>query len=160
MCPLRLVDDGRAGPAAVGILVPPARRTFVIVRPRSLSFDLLVLGDARGTAFREFDREQAGRAAEALFDALGKWSTKGDGRIELCPANNPGDERAEMFQLRVHVGPFHLLACDRRPGQPYIPLLFSDAACGRSASAGIASLFCPPIEIEQEFYLNTRNFRH
>jgi hypothetical protein len=31
MCPLRRVEDDRAGPSALGILVPPGRRTFLIV---------------------------------------------------------------------------------------------------------------------------------
>jgi hypothetical protein len=152
MCPLRLVADDRAGPTAVGILVPPARRTCLIVRPRSLPFDLLVLSEARGTAFRGFDREQAGRAAEALFDALTGWA-----------AGNPGcvEENASgaSFEVRVHVGPFHLLVCDRQPGQPYAPLLFADAAAARAAAGHIATLLCPPAGVEQEFYLNSHHFQ-
>lgn len=153
MCPLRLVADDRAGPAAVGILVPPARRTFLIVRPRSLPFDLLVLADACGTAFRDFDREQAGRAAEALFDALTGWSAGSPGRVEETAASGEG------FEVRVHVGPFHLLVCDRRPGQPYAPLLFADADSARAAAGRVATVLRPPADVEQEFYLNSRHFR-
>jgi hypothetical protein len=146
MSPLRLVADDKAGPNAVGILVPPARRTFLIVRPRSLPFDLLVLAEADGTTFRDFDREQASRAAEALFDALAEGSP---GCVELT----------ESFQVRVHVGPFHLLACERRAGQPYAPLVLPDADSARAAAARITSLLFPSDGVEQEFYLNTRHFQ-
>jgi hypothetical protein len=157
MSTLRLVADDRAGPAAVGILVPPSRRTFLIVRPRPLPFDLLVLADARGTAFREFDHEQARRAAESLFDALGDWSGGGAGRVEETAA--PGGATNGSRQLRVHVGPFHLLACDRRPGQPYVPFLFANAASAGAAADRLMALLRPPAGTEQEFYFNTRSFQ-
>jgi hypothetical protein len=157
MCALRLVADDRAGPSAVGILAPPARRTFVIVRPRSLPFDLLVLADARGTAFRGFDREQAGRAAEALFDALAARAEASPGRVQTTTTCDPTD--GDGYQVRVHAGPFHLLVCAREPGQPYTPLSFPDAAAARTAADGIAALLCPPAGVDQEFYLNTRHFQ-
>ena len=73
MCPLRRVEDHHAGPSALGILVPPGRRTFLIVRPRSLPWDLLLLRPDSATAFHELYREQAGRIAEALYEELGNW---------------------------------------------------------------------------------------
>jgi hypothetical protein len=158
MCPLRLVADDRAGPAAVGILVPPLRRTFVIVRPRSLPFDLLVLAEARGVGFREFDRDQAGRAAEALFDALSNWSST-SGRVEESAAADSGGMASAGLHVRVHIGPFHLLACERRPGQPYAPLHFADTESARLAVDRLTDLLCPAAGTEQEFYLNTRNFQ-
>jgi hypothetical protein len=157
MSAIRLVEGDRAGPAAVGILVPPLRRTFLIVRPRSLSFDLLVLAEANGTAFREFDRDQASRAGEALFDTLGAWSSRGC--IEESAVPPTADSAPGGFHLRVHVGPFHLIACERRPGQPYMPLQFTDPACLRDAVTHLSRLLCPPPGVEQEFYLNTRNFQ-
>ncbi len=158
MCALRLVTADRAGPGAVGILVPPARRTFLIVRPRPLPFDLLLLAEARGTAFRDFDREQAGRVAEALFDALSEWSRGGAGRVEVSAARS-GGVRAEGFHVCVHVGPFHLLACGRRPGQAYDALSFPDAATARTAAEQLGALLSPPEGAEQEVYLNTRHFQ-
>jgi hypothetical protein len=158
MCPFRLVADDKAGPAAVGILVPPARRTFVIVRPRSLPYDLLVLAEARGMAFRDFDREQAGRVAESLFDALGEWSRGGPGRVDVTGVAGPAGG-ADGFFVRVHVGPFHLLACARRAGEPYVPFLFADAGSARADAGRLAALLCPPPGAEQEVYLNTRHFQ-
>jgi hypothetical protein len=156
MSALRLVADDRAGPAAVGILVPPSRRTFLIVRPRSLPLDLLVLAESAGTAFREFEREQASRAAEALFDLLAEWSGSNPVRVECAPA---AGDAADAFYLRVQVGPFHLLACDRRPGHPYVPLAFADFASARSTAERVTRLLCPPPGSDQEVYLNTRNFQ-
>ena len=102
MCPLRLVAADRAGPTAVGILVPPSRRPCLIVRPRSISFDLLVLAEARGITFREFDREQAGRAAEALFDTLVEWSSRRiECRIGSEMADSSENERVPAISRRA-----------------------------------------------------------
>jgi hypothetical protein len=49
--------------------------------------------------------------------------------------------------------------CARRPGQPYAPLLFADAAAARDAADDITTLLCPPAGVDQEFYLNTRHFQ-
>ncbi len=157
MSALRLVAGDRAGPNAIGILVPPSRRTILIVRPRSLPFDLVVLAAANGLAFREFEHEQAGRAAEALFDALGEWSTAGVGRAACTPVASATS--CDGFHVSVRVGPFHLVACDRRPGQPYAPLLFADGAAAEAAAAGVTALLRPPSGAEQEIYLNTRHFQ-
>jgi hypothetical protein len=156
MCPLRLVADDTAGPTAVGILVPPSRRTFLIVRPRSLPFDLVVLAEARGTAFREFEFERAGRAAEALFDALAELSGVSTAQADCTRV--AGDVLAGFF-VRIGVGPFHLLACDRQPGKPYAPSRFADAVSARAAAGRLTALLCPPAGSEQEFYLNTRHFQ-
>lgn len=156
MCPLRRVADDQAGPSAVGILTPPGRRTFLIVRPRSLFFDLLLLSDARGLVFRDFDREQASRVAEALFDALKDRALNSLDHFEVTAV---GDAMAKGFHVRVHVGVFHLLVCARQPGQPYAPLLFPDVDTARTAMSRLSELLCPPTDIEQEVYLNTYHFQ-
>src|SRR5262245_14490160 len=78
MCAFRRVEDAQAGPRAVGILVPPGNRTVVIIRPRSLSWDLLLLhGQDAGkhpTPFEELDQADAARMARDLFQALKDWS--------------------------------------------------------------------------------------
>ena len=62
MSHFRRVDDERAGSAALGILVPPSRRTFVILRPRSLEWDLpLIRADG---AFHDMSREEASVVAD------------------------------------------------------------------------------------------------
>ena len=154
MCALRRVADDQAGPAALGILIPPGRRTFLILRPRSLSWDLLLLRAPEGTAFREMGREEANATAHALGRALEKWSLgSGSGAVETVSA-----PQGQGFLLRAGVEGFHLLACPRRPGQAYQPAVFADADSARAAADKLAPVLCPPAGVEQELYLNTRNF--
>jgi hypothetical protein len=153
MCPLRRVEDHRAGPSALGILVPPGRRTFLIVRPRSLSWDLVLLHPDSPTAFRELYPEQAGRIAEALFAELDDWSNGSDGSLAevACPDG-------QGFWLHVRVGPFVLALCGRSPGQAYQPLIFPDVEAARTAALQLRPVLCPPVSIDQEVYLNSRHF--
>jgi hypothetical protein len=154
MCALRRVADDQAGPAALGILVPTGRRTFLILRPRSLSWDLLLLRAPGGTAFREMGREEATAAAHAFAQALERWSLgSAGGAVETVPA-----PEGQGFLLRAGVEGFHLLACSRRPGQAYQPAVFADADSARAAADQLASVLCPPAGVEQELYCNTRNF--
>jgi hypothetical protein len=153
MCPLRRVEDQRAGPSALGILVPPGRRTFLIVRPRSLSWDLVLLrADAPG-AFREMHRDEANSLAEELYHALGNWSDGAAGRIEEVASPEGGG-----FWVRVGVGPFALLACGRTPGQPYRPLVFPNGESALVAAGQLRKILRPPRDVEQEVYFNTRHF--
>ncbi len=153
MCPLRRVEGHRAGPSALGILVPPGRRTFLIVRPRSLPWDLLLLRPHSATAFHELYPEQAGRIAEALCDELGSWPKNAANEVEevVC-----ADGRG--FWLRVRAGPFLLLVCGRQPGQPYQPWVFPDVESARGAAEQLRGILRPLEEIDQEVYLNNRHF--
>ena len=155
MCPLRRVEDQRAGPSALGILVPPGRRTFLIVRPRSLPWDLLLLRSDSPNAFRELHRDEAHSLAEELFHALGNWSNGAAGHIEeVASPDGCG------FWLRVGVGPFAFLACGRTPGQPYRPLLFPDGDSALAAAGQLRKILRPPRDVEQEVYFNTQHFAH
>lgn len=153
MCPLRHVEGHRAGPSALGILVPPGRRTFLIVRPRTLSWDLLLLRRSSMSAFQDLAREEAGRAAHELFQALRHWSEDASGHVEevACP-----DGRG--FWVRVRVGAFALLVCARQPGKPYLPLTFADKDTALSAAEQVRRVLRPPAHIDQEVYLNTLHF--
>jgi hypothetical protein len=152
MCPLRRVDGDRAGPAALGILVPPGRRTFLILRPRSLPWDLLLLRPGMAPAFHDLPQLEATRLAHELSRALLGWDA-GGGRIEQEPVSG-----GEGYWLRVRVGSFSLLTCPRQPGQPYRPLVFTDTDAARTAAAQLAAILCPPPGVEQEMYFNTRHF--
>ncbi|MGH7169477.1 MAG: hypothetical protein ACRELF_07305 [Gemmataceae bacterium] len=153
MCPLRRVEDHRAGPSALGILTPPGRRTFLIVRPRSLSWDLLLSRPDTTNTFRELTREEAQRLADELFQALRQWSEGASGRVEEIPC---ADGRG--YWLRVRVASFALLVCGRQPGQPYQAIAFPDAETAFSAAAQLRGILRPPRDIEQEVYLNTTHF--
>ena len=154
MCALRRVEDERAGPDALGILIPPARRTFLILRPRSLSWDLLLLRGPEGSTFREMSHDEASAAAHAVYRALRDWAAGGAGRVEAVSL-----PQGQGAWLRARVGPFVLLACARRPGQPYHPLVFADAHAAGAAACRLTAILCPPPGVEQEVYFNTRNFK-
>jgi hypothetical protein len=64
MSPLRRVFGERSGPTALGILVPPGRRTVLILRPRALAWDLLLTHPGPAAPFRELGRDEAEAAAE------------------------------------------------------------------------------------------------
>jgi hypothetical protein len=148
---LRRVTDRRAGPAALGILVPPGPRTFLILRPRSLAWDLVLVG-ADG-AFREMGRDEAEAAAAHLGRALDEWAAGGPGAVEAVAAPD-----GRGCWLRVGVGPVTLVACPRDPGRPYRPAVFADPAAARAAAGQLAAVLCPPAGVAQELYFNTRHF--
>jgi hypothetical protein len=148
MCPLRRVDDDRAGPAALGILVPPGGRTFLILRPRSLSWDLLLLRANEDKVFRDMNRDEAQVVSAALFRALGRGA-----QVEaIASPDGPG------YWLRARIGAYGLLACPRLPGQPYQPLDFPNPQAAHAAAEQTAAVLCPPPDVEQECYFNTRHF--
>jgi hypothetical protein len=150
MCALRRVEGERAGPNALGILVPPARRTFLILRPRGLSWDLLLVRDPEGSTFRELGRDEGHAAAQDLYRSL-------EGQPdETCVEARPAAEGGSW--VRARVGTFALLACARVPGQPYRPQVFADENEGYAAARAIAEVLCPPAGVEQEVYFNTRHF--
>jgi len=157
MSPFRHVPDGLAGPDALGILVPPGRRTVVILRPRSLAWDLLLLDSGRengtSTAFCELSRDEAALAARKLFHALQVWACGGPGQVKAV-LSSTGDG----YWVRTEVGGSWLIACLRVPGQPYRPTLFRTLEEATDATARIRAVLCPLADAEQPFYFNTQNF--
>ena len=149
MSPLRRVLGDRAGPAAVGILVPPGPRTVVILRPRALAWDLLLVrGDA---TFREIESHEAEALVQGLARALEDWIGGGPGRVEVLPTG-------QGYGVRAEVGLYPLIACPRVPGQPYEPVVFPHAEDAQTAAANISTALCPPAGTQQELYFNTRHF--
>jgi hypothetical protein len=150
---LRRVEALRAGPSALGILVPPGRRTFLILRPRALSWDLLLLRADATSAFRELHRDEANTLAQEVSHALTSETDPESVRIEeIARPDGPG------LWLRVRIGAFTLLVCPRRPGQAYQPLVFADAETARAAAGQLRDIVCPRGDIVQEVYLNTHHF--
>jgi len=148
----RIVPGERAGASALGILVPPGTPTVLIVRPRSLSWDLLLVRGAGGTTFQAMNREEAAATARGFFEALQEW---GQGRPGMIQAVAAGDG----FLVWADVGDFCLVACERRPGQAYRPLRLSDEAEARRVAARLTDVLHPPEQVEQEVYFNTHQFR-
>jgi hypothetical protein len=153
MSAFRCVEGREAGPAALGVLAPPGRRTYLILRPRGLPWDLVLLQPAHSSVFHEMDRDQATTVARDLVRALEEWASGGPGRVETTAApQGPG------VWLRVHVGPFSLLLCPRTPGQPYQALRFADGEAARAAAADLTPVLHPPPGAVQDLYFNTRHF--
>ncbi|HVS38410.1 MAG TPA: hypothetical protein VMS17_22825 [Gemmataceae bacterium] len=153
MSAFRCVEARQAGPAALGVLAPPGRRTFLILRPRALPWDLVLLQPTHPSAFHEMDRDEATAAATEVVRALEAWSAGGPGGVETTAApQGPG------VWVRVHAGPFALLLCPRTPGQPYQAQRFADDESARAAAAELAPVLHPPPGAEQQVYFNTRHF--
>ena len=157
MSSLRRVDASRAGPEALGVLVPPGKPTVLILRPRALPWDLLLVrrgaGGDKGTPFLHVEREDAATMTEALLRALEKWRGGGPGAVEGAYAAD-----GDGFWVQALVGAFPLVACPRQPGQAYRPATFASAEEARRAAAALAGALCPPGDAAQEVYVNTRHF--
>src|SRR5262245_41541951 len=134
MSSFRRVFGERAGPTALSILVPPGRRTVLILRPRALAWDLILIQPGSG-AFMELAHDEAEAAAETLCRALEAWGDGGPGQVAALPLSG-----GEGHCVRAQVGEFPLLACPRRPGQPYQPMVFASLDEARDAATAIASV--------------------
>jgi hypothetical protein len=155
MAPFRRVEARRAGPQALGILIPPGRRTLVILRPRALAWDLLPLrlDDVSGTAtIRDFERDEAVAVARAVHHALEA------GAAHANPVQADADPSGAGCRVWTEAGPFPWIACLRVSGQPYRPVLFASLDEARAAAARLAGVLWPAADGEQELYFNTQSF--
>jgi hypothetical protein len=154
---LRRVEARQAGPGALGILLPPGARTVLILRPRPVPWDLLLVrggeGGEAGTPFLHLGPEEGQAMAEGLLRALGRWGAGGPGKVEAAFAADGAG-----YWVQAEVGAFPLIACERRPGQPYRPAAFATAGEAENAAAAIAAALRPPSDTGLEVYLNTRHF--
>src|SRR5262245_63950954 len=94
----RRVEAEQAGPAALGILIPPSRRTFVILRPRALPWDLLLCHGADDLGFRDLSHDEASAAAQGVYRALREGAA-----VEVVA-------RPDGFAVRLTAGPYVLIA--------------------------------------------------
>ncbi len=158
MSGFRQVNPAQAGPTALGILLPPGRKTLVLLRPRSLEWDLVPLRpdemEPGEPPFWEVEREGGTHLASELHGALEEWSRGGLGRVEPMPA--PG---GKGYQVRAGVGRFVLVACHRIPGAPYKPAIFASVSQALNAAERVAAVLCPSAGSDQEIYFNTDNFQ-
>ncbi len=142
----RIVHGGRAGPAALGILVPPGERTVVVVRPRALNVDLVMIRPG-AEGFFEATWQAAGLEAQSLAQAL-----QGE------PAQLSVAAAGEGFHMHASIGRFSLVACLRNPGQAYRPHPFPTEAEARQTADAVQSVLCPLPEANQELYTNMSGF--
>jgi hypothetical protein len=152
------VDDNRAGPQALGILVPPGRSTLVILRPRALEWDLLPLRFDRGmnSGFCTFSRDEAAAVARQVPRALEEGARAPERSVQIV-ANPAGDG----FLVWIPMLDIMWLLCLRVPGRAYEPFVFSGRAEAQSAIDRLAPYLWPGVTASQEYYFNTQNFsRH
>jgi hypothetical protein len=148
--PLRRVADDRAGPTALGILVPPGSQTFLVLRPRGLPWDLVLLR-SDGGPFAEMSRAEAQASAQCLFAALEDGPVVGLDPFEAVLL-------ASGCWVRVRLRSYLFVVCPRAPGQPYRPLVFADAAAAETATNALAPVLFPAARVEQEVYFNQHHF--
>jgi hypothetical protein len=144
----RRVEGEQAGPDALGILIPPGKRTFLILRPRSLLCDLVLCRSLDDLTFAQMSHDEASAAAQGLYRALRDWLSEGTGAIEPVSA-------VEGVCLRVLIGAYPLIVCARQPGKPYAPLVCADASV---IAQQLKAILHPEGTREQELYFNLRFF--
>jgi hypothetical protein len=148
MCPFRRVEDREAGPSALGLLLPPGRQTFLILRPRSLACDLVLLETPDSATLAALEALKAPGIAQKLYRAL----------EQAFSVETTAHAEGLGFRLHVRIGPFALVVCTRRPGQPYQPQVFPDSQAAQAFGQGLAVILCPPADVDQEIYFNVRHF--
>ncbi len=151
------VDAQRAGPAALGILVPPGAQTLVILRPRAQEWDLLPArwtGEASSPpTWCQFSRDEAAGVARRVQQALEDSVQNGNTPVAII-----GDSAGQRFQVWLRAGEFVWVVCRRVPGQAYQPLIFASAEEAQSVGRRLEPIFWPRPDANQEYYFNTQNF--
>lgn len=152
--PLKRVDARSASVCALGILVPPGTRTFVVLRPRSQAWDFLPVrwsgraGDA--PEFASFDRDSAALVARQIAKTLEDRDRAGDSPLETL-----GHEPA--YQVWIRDVELCWLLCERA-GQAYRPLSFATLAEARVAAEAMSPFVHPGANRVQDYYFNTQHF--
>ncbi len=151
----RRVDMENAGKSALGILVPGGKRTFVVVRPRSLPWDLLPArwaGDpCVPPTFCSFDREEAAVVARRFQKSLEAAVRMGENPVQTLGSADP-----PCFQVWVRTEDLVWITCRRTPGQAYQPIVFATQAEAIQVAEQLSSLLWPDVEANQEYYFNTQ----
>ena len=151
MPPFRSLPGGKAGPKALGILVPPGNRTVVVLRPRGLNVDLVLARsgpDGQAQGFFETSRQSAGLEAQELHRALLNGVASG---VEVAAV-------AEGYHIQAGIAQFALVACARVPGQPYRPLVCGSDAEAQQTADELRQVLCPDADANQELYTNMSQF--
>jgi len=155
MPPFRRVDAERAGPSAVGILVPPGLRTVVIVRPRALAWDLLPVrwDGSSQPVFCHFERDEAAAVARNLQRDLEHAVARGSNPVETL-----AHPQGKGYQVWTRTESYCWIVCPRRPGQRYQSLLFATSGEAEAAAGQLARFLWPDADASQEYYYNTQRF--
>lgn len=152
--PLKRVDARSASGSALGILVPPGARTFVVLRPRNQPWDFLAVRwsgrPSDAPEFASFDRDAAAIAARQVVKTLEDHDLAGDSPLETL-----GHEPA--FQVWIRDVELCWMLCERGKNA-YRPLVFSTLAEARAAAERMAPFVHPGANRVQDYYFNTQHF--
>jgi hypothetical protein len=148
MTRFRQVDARSASATALGILIPPGPRTVVVLRPRALPWDLVLL---RPTAdrFWEIDEIEAALMTRRVCRTLEACLTADLGRIELVP----GADRIQ-YTLRVVTHALVWLLCARDPGKPFRPLYLAHIEAARAVAKRVGDALSSHPSAEKDWYTN------
>lgn len=153
----RRVKDHKAGPQALGILVPPGQKTFLIIRPRGLPWDLLSMRpdeqNGSGALFAQFTRDEAARLARQFQQGLEQHPANRDDALSATAS-----PWGEGYIVSFHHIDLAWVACLRRPGKPYEAIVFPELVEAERAAQQIGCYLYPPGGNEQEYYFNTQHF--
>ncbi len=153
----RRVEPQHAGQQALGILVPPGTRTVVILRARSLAWDLLPAewngSPASAPMFCTFGRDEAAQIARRLQHALEDAVARG-----VNPVETLGDSEERTFQVWVRAAALFWIPCRKTATQHYQPLLFANRDEARGAGEALSRIVWPQADADQEYYFNTQQF--
>lgn len=153
----RRVDARQAGADALGILVPHGSRTVVILRPRSLAWDLLPLKPgmekARPAVFCDWDRDEAAAVAGRVPHALERCAGRPPNPVEVVGAP-PG----ERYGVCARIDGLMWIACRRESGQAYQPWFDANLAAAQAVATQFGRLLWPAADAGQEYYFNTQAF--
>lgn len=145
------VDAAAAGPEALGILIPPGKRTLIIVRPKALPWDLLPArwdGDPRhAPAFCDFTRDEAPAIARRLVETLEQAVAKQTNLLESF-----GDGRC--YQIWLRAADLFWIVCTRSVGDVYRPAVLTTQEEAAAAGAELTRYLFP--SEPQEIYFNTQ----
>lgn len=148
------VDPQHAGPDTLGILIPPGPRTLVILRPRSLDYDLLPAqwdgNHAHAPSFCTFTRDEAVGAARQLIDELQSFAVN--------PLGTFGNADGSCVQIWLRTTNYVWIVCRREPGSGYKPMQFTSQENAVIAAEEVSSILFPAADRVQTYYFNTQGF--
>ena len=157
MAAFRRVDASRAGPTALGILVPVGTRTLVILRPRGLEWDLLPArwnGDPScPPEICGVTRDEAAQVARRLAESLEKAAETRDDPLQMA-----SDAAGRQFQIWLRAVDLVWVPCARQAGQAYSPLIFATQAEATAAGEALTPYVYPSRDADREYYFNTQKF--
>jgi hypothetical protein len=157
MSAFRRVDARKAGPEALGILVPPGTTSVVILRPRSLEWDLLPLAPGlehvQPAVFATCGRDAAAGLARRVQLALESAVGREPHPLEVvCSAPDVAYGVCARIEGRLWI------VCGRAGGQAYQPLLCPSPVEADGVVQRLLPYLWPKAGSGREYYFNTQAF--